>query len=148
MASAAQTRRRESPADQAWALLHRLMFSQRRRFLALAAELDLHPAQTGALIQMEPGTPVPMHELATLLHCDNSNVTGIVDRLEARGLVARRPDENDRRIKQIILTPLGIETHGRLRAGMSAAPDAFKRLPLADQRALRDILQRALDNMT
>ena len=89
MASAAQTRRRESPADQAWALLHRLMFSQRRRFLALAAELDLHPAQTGALIQMEPGTPVPMHELATLLHCDNSNVTGLIDRLEARGWVAR-----------------------------------------------------------
>ena len=32
-----------------------------------------------------------MHELATMLACDNSNVTGIVDRLEARGLVARQP---------------------------------------------------------
>ena len=147
MASAAHTRRRESPADQAWALLHKLMITQRRRFLALATELDLHPAQTGALAQMEPDTPVPMHELATLLHCDNSNVTGIVDRLEARGLVARRPDENARRIKQIVLTPLGVEIHARVRASMSAAPEAFKRLPLADQRALRDILRSAVGNM-
>ena len=147
MSSAAHTRRRESPADQAWALLHKLMITQRRRFLALAAELDLPPALTGALAQMEPDTPVPMHELATLLHCDNSNVTGIVDRLEARGLVARRPDENDRRIKQIVLTPLGVEIHARVRASMSAAPEAFKRLPLADQRALRDILRSAVGNM-
>ena len=32
---------------------------------------------------MEPGEPRPMRELATLLACDNSNVTGIIDRLEA-----------------------------------------------------------------
>src|SRR5665213_2723962 len=148
MATVAPTRRKSSPAEEAWALLHQLMMGERRRFLAVASELDLHPAQTGALAQMEPEKPVPMNELATLLHCDNSNVTGIIDRLEARGLVARQPDGNDRRIKQIVLTPLGVEIHGRVRARMSAAPEAFRRLPLADQRALRDILGRALGDRT
>ena len=148
MASAARTRQRRSPADEAWALLHQLMMSQRRRFLATAAELDLHPAQTAALLQMEPATPVPMNELATTLHCDNSNVTGIVDRLEARGLVARRPHLHDRRVKHVVLTPLGAEMRDRVRASMSEAPEAFRRLSTADQRALRDLLQRALASIS
>ena len=134
-----------SPAKEAWGLLHRLMTVERRRFLAIAAELDLHPAQTGALMHMEVDRPVPMNELATLLHCDNSNVTGIVDRLEARGLVERRPYEQDRRVKHIALTPRGAELRERVRERMSDAPEAFKRLSRADQRALRDILARAID---
>ena len=125
-------------------MLHKLMLSQRRRFLAVASELDLHPAQAGALVQMEPGTPMPMNELATMLHCDNSNVTGIVDRLEARGLVERRPHEHDRRVKQLVLTDAGAEAGRHIRATMSSAPEDFSRLPAADQRALRDILRRAL----
>jgi DNA-binding MarR family transcriptional regulator len=128
-------------------MLHQLMMSQRRRFLAVAAELDLHPAQAGALVQMEPDTPVPMHELATMLHCDNSNVTGIVDRLEARGLVARQPHEHDRRVKHVVLTPLGVEASRHVRAEMSSAPEAFRKLAVADQRALRDILRRALGSV-
>ena len=71
-------------------------------------------------------------------------MTGIVDRLEARGLVARRPDEHDRRVKQVVLTPLGLEVTRRMRATMSSAPEAFSKLTAADQRALRDILARAL----
>ena len=53
------------------------------------------------MLQMDPGVPLPMHKLATLLACDNSNVTGLVDRLEARGLVAREPYDRDRRVKHI-----------------------------------------------
>jgi DNA-binding MarR family transcriptional regulator len=145
MARVAPQQDQSSPGAEAWALLHRLMMVERRRFLAVASELDLHPAQTGALAQMEPGRPVPMSELATLLHCDNSNITGIIDRLEARGLVERRPYEQDRRVKHIILTPLGIEQRARVREQMAAAPEAFKRLSSDDQRTLRDLLQRALE---
>ncbi|MGH2852531.1 MAG: MarR family winged helix-turn-helix transcriptional regulator [Solirubrobacteraceae bacterium] len=144
MASSVSARARRSPADEAWGLLHKLMLSQRRRFITVAAELDLHPAQAGALLQMEPDAPVPMNELATMLHCYNSNVTGIVDRLEARALVARVPDEHDRRVKRVVLTALGAQARERVRSTMSSAPDAFRRLTPADQRALRDILRRAL----
>ena len=137
-------RGRRSPADAAWALLGQLMLRQRRRFVALAAELELHPAQAGALLQMTPDRPLPMNELASLLHCDNSNVTGIVDRLEARGLVARRAHEQDRRVKQVVLTPEGVAIHDRIRGTMGTAPDSLRRLTLADQRTLRDLLTQVL----
>ena len=80
-----------------------------------------------------------------MLACDNSNVTGIVDRLEARGLVARRPHEHDRRVKHVVLTPLGRGAHRAVRATMRAPPEAFAASRPADQRALRDILRRALE---
>jgi DNA-binding MarR family transcriptional regulator len=144
MATVAYKRRKGSPAAEAWALLHQLMVGERRRFLAIASELALHPAQAGALAQMEPDRPVPMNELATLLHCDNSNVTGIIDRLEAHGLVERRPYEQDRRVKHVVLTPLGVELRERVREHMAEAPAALKRLSIEDQRSLRDLLQRAL----
>ena len=60
-----------------------------------------------------------MHEIASRLACDSSNVTGIVDRLEARGLVTRRPCERDRRVKQIVPTALGLEVRDALRARMA-----------------------------
>jgi DNA-binding MarR family transcriptional regulator len=137
---------RHSPAQEAWSLLRQLLHGERRRFLAVAAEHDLHPAQAGALLQMEPDTPVPMHELATMLACDNSNVTGIVDRLEARGLVARRPYAQDRRVKHVVLTPLGLELRDRVRARMSEPPAAIERLSAGDQRLLRDLLRTALQD--
>jgi MarR family transcriptional regulator, organic hydroperoxide resistance regulator len=136
--------RRRSPADEAWAVLRELLIAERRRFLAAASELDLHPAQAGALLQMEPGTAVPMHELAMTLACDNSNVTGIVDRLEARGLVERRPYAQDRRVKHVSLTPEGIDLRERVRARLAEAPEAIRRLTVADQRVLRDVLRRAV----
>ena len=56
-------------------------------------------------MQLDEQEGLPMHEIASLLACDSSNVTGIVDRLEARGLVTRRTAERDRRVKQILPTP-------------------------------------------
>jgi MarR family transcriptional regulator, organic hydroperoxide resistance regulator len=134
----------QAPADEAWAILLELLSTGRRRFLAVAAELDLHPAQAGALLRMEPETPMPMHELATMLACDNSNVTGIVDRLEAHGLVARRPFAQDRRVKHVVLTDAGVELRARVRAHMAEPPEAIRRLSVADQRLLRDVLRRAV----
>ncbi|MDQ6816957.1 MAG: MarR family transcriptional regulator [Actinomycetota bacterium] len=88
--------------------------------------------------------PLPMHELASMLACDNSNVTGIVDRLEARGLVARQPYAQDRRVKHIVLTPLGVELRELMRSRIARAPDALGRLTAAEQRQLRDLLRKAL----
>ncbi len=133
-----------SPADEAWALLYRLLIPQRQRFLDVATELGLHPAQQGALLQMEPGAALPMSELATLLRCDSSNVTGIVDRLEQRGLVERRPYDQDRRVKHIVLTRHGEELRDQVRRRMSEPPEILRRLTIEDQETLRDILTRAL----
>ncbi len=133
-----------SPAEEVWALLRSLLFAERRRFWAAASEFDLHPAQAGALMQLDEREGLPMHEIASLLACDSSNVTGIVDRLEARGLVTRRTAERDRRVKQILPTPAGVEVRDALRVRMSHVPEGIERLSARDQRQLRDLLARAL----
>jgi DNA-binding MarR family transcriptional regulator len=135
-----------SPAAEAWALMQRLFGPQRKRFMTLAAEYDLSPPQLHALKALDPERPVAMSELAGILGCDNSNVTGIVDRLEYRGLVERRPADHDRRVKLLALTDEGQDLRDALADRLHAPPEELARLHPEDQRALRDILRRAFDN--
>jgi DNA-binding MarR family transcriptional regulator len=133
-----------SAADEVWTVLRGLLAEQRRRFLTASSELELHPGQAAALLNMDPDAPRPMHELATQLACDNSNVTGIIDRLEARGLVARRTYEQDRRVKHVVLTPRGVEVRDRLLAQVGEPPVGLARLSTAEQGQLRDLLNRVV----
>ena len=140
----ASTTRRSSPAAEAWALMFELIHLSKRRFMAIASEFDLSPPQVMALRQLDPDEPKPMSELALALRCDNSNVTGIVDRLEDRGLVERHPAEHDRRVKMLVVTERGAELRARLSERMDTAPPALAGLSEADQLALRDIMRRAV----
>jgi MarR family transcriptional regulator, organic hydroperoxide resistance regulator len=133
-----------TPAADAWALIRALMFGERRRFLDTAAEFDLHPAQAGVLMQLDGDAGLPMNEIAAHLRCDNSNVTGLVDRLEARGLVLRRAAAHDRRVKLIVPTPRGREVGDEMRARMTRPPAGFAQLSAAEQGVLRDLLRRAV----
>jgi DNA-binding MarR family transcriptional regulator len=136
--------RRTSPAAEAWGLIHELFMSHKGRFIAIAQEFDLTPIQMGAVRTLAPDQPVPMSELAEALHCDASNVTGLVDRLEARGLAERQGADGDRRVKMIALTEEGARVREALMARMSEPPPPLAALPAADQRTLRDVLRRAL----
>ena len=140
----ASTRPRASPASEAWALMFELMHLSKRRFMAIASEFELSPPQVMALRQLDPDEPKPMSELALALRCDNSNVTGIVDRLEDRGLVERRAATHDRRVKMLSITPRGAEVRAGLAARLDEPPEPLAGLSLEDQRALRDIMRRAL----
>jgi len=131
-------------ANEAWGLFMQVFLSQKARFFSVAAELDLAPMQAHALRLLEPGETLPMSALAEELHCDASNVTGIVDRLEARGLIERRSAPEDRRKKLLAVTPAGAEVRETLRKRVFMPPEPIARLSKADQRALRDILRRAL----
>jgi DNA-binding MarR family transcriptional regulator len=86
-----------------------------------------------------------MTELAATLACDNSNVTGLVDRLEARGLVARRPAPEDRRVKHVVLTSAGMRVRMQLLERVGSPPAGFQRLSTAEQRRLYDLLHRVVD---
>ncbi len=121
-----------------------LFGANRRSFFAIASEFELSPPQVMALRHLDPSEPRPMSELACALHCDNSNVTGIVDRLEDRGLVERHPAEHDRRVKMLVVTERGAELRARLSERMDTAPPALAGLSEADQIALRDIMRRAV----
>jgi MarR family transcriptional regulator, organic hydroperoxide resistance regulator len=136
--------RKTSPATEAWELLQQVMAGHRGRMMAVAAEFDLAPMQAIALKTLEPGRPRAMSELAGALRCDNSNVTGIVDRLEARGLVVRRPSEQDRRVKMLEVTPEGAALRERLHERLRTPPAALAALSDEDARTLRDVLARGL----
>ena len=132
-------------ACAAWQLLVRFLFSHRASLPPIAAELELSPAQCHVLHLIEPGRPIPMRELAETLACDASNVTGLVDRLESRGLVQRRPSTEDRRVRVLGLTPTGSRLRAMLLARMAAPPETLGRLSVEEQRALVKLLRRLLE---
>src|SRR5215510_14463505 len=98
----------KSQPCEAWQLLMKLFLTQRADFPSLASEFDLSPAQCHVLHLLEPGQPLPMGRIAEGLACDATNVTGLIDRLEIRGLVRRQASAGDRRVKVLELTPAGI----------------------------------------
>jgi MarR family transcriptional regulator, organic hydroperoxide resistance regulator len=131
-------------AREAWELLFRLAKAKHGVLTAQLAELDLTPVQAHALRRLDPERPLAMSALAEVLFCHASNVTGIVDRLESRGLVERTPGADDRRVKTLVLTREGAEARAQVIELLSEPPTALTALPAADQRALLDILRRAL----
>src|SRR5919109_2380187 len=105
----------EAPDRQVWALLVELSMSRvRQRFLNTVTELGLSFPQAHALKVLRPGHPIAMRELAGGLHCDPSNITGIVDRLGDRGLVERGSAPGDRRGKTPVLPPGGTAPRNRV----------------------------------
>jgi DNA-binding MarR family transcriptional regulator len=135
-------------AREAWELLFRVAKAKHGVLTTRLADLDLTPVQAHALRILDPERPLAMSELADALYCHASNVTGIVDRLESRGLVERRPGAGDRRVRTLVLTPEGAAARARVVALLSEPPEAIARLREADQRALRDILRLALAEET
>jgi MarR family transcriptional regulator, organic hydroperoxide resistance regulator len=135
----------ERDVSRAWQLLVRFFFAQRGR-LPPTDDVELSPVQCHVLHLIEPGQPLPMRRLADTLSCDASNVTGLIDRLEERGLVERRPSNEDRRVKQLELTPSGVRVRRALLKRVTGQPHPLSRLSLQDQRTLVRILERLVES--
>ena len=82
-----------------------------------------------------------MSALAEALYCHASNVTGIVDRLESRGLVERTPGAEDRRVKTLVLTRKA-QWRARVIELLSEPPAVIAALPAADQQARQSRVER------
>ncbi|OEJ30633.1 MarR family winged helix-turn-helix transcriptional regulator [Streptomyces subrutilus] len=126
-------------------LLAAIGTAQWRDFAAAAARHGLTSTQARVLAQLDG--PVPMRGLAKLLVCDASNVTGIVDRLEARELVRREPDPSDRRVKNVVATDAGREVIRRVREEMQATRGALDTLDEAESATLHALLERLRPTM-
>lgn len=75
---------------------------------AKLAQIDLSLPKLLALKALaDAGDALPLGQLAERLSCVKSNITQLVDRLEADGLVARQADPGDRRTKLAVLTAAG-----------------------------------------
>ncbi len=133
-------------AREATELLHEVFMAHKRNFQALAKERGLSPQQAATLLNLAPGEGTTMNAIAEFLMCDASNVTGIVDKLEARGL-ARREQGEDRRVKVLTLTADGAALRESLREILHAPPAWLTALTREDQRTLIDILKRANESI-
>jgi DNA-binding MarR family transcriptional regulator len=102
--------------------------------------------QCHVLHLIEPGTPIPMNRLAEALACDASNVTGLIDRLEARGLVQRHPASEDRRVKVLDLTPVGARVRAQLLSRKRHRSHPLSRLSADEQRTLIRLLEKLLED--
>ncbi|TGB15704.1 MarR family transcriptional regulator [Streptomyces sp. MZ04] len=110
-------------------------------FTLAAASENLTASQGKALSVLRRG-PAAMRSLADSLTCDASNMTGIIDRLEKRGLVRREPSPSDRRVKNVVLTTEGERATDAIRAKMHATQEGLDRLTEEDRATLHTLLER------
>lgn len=116
-----------------------------REYESAAAHHGLTSQQVKALLALDK-TALPMRRIAEHLRVEPSNLTGVVDRLQARGLVERQPDPNDRRVKLLVTTDAGAAAAADLRERLRFARDPLAVFS-ADQRlALRDLLRLMVDS--
>jgi DNA-binding MarR family transcriptional regulator len=108
---------------------------------ALAEKQGLTPVQMSALYSIERAGELPMGKVASALHCDASNVTGIVDRLVTQGLVVRTECATDRRAKTLTLTPKGTQLTAKLHAQLPETL-ACNRLSAEERNSLHDIIAK------
>lgn len=128
---------------EAWELLFHLLPAIRGDMLAVWTDLDLTPAQGRLLQYLDPKRPVPMSELADVHCCDASNITGLVDKLETRGLIERTASPTDRRVKMIAVTRAGAVLQARLLVRIGQPPPFIAALSPTEQETLRDLLLKA-----
>lgn len=114
-------------------------------FEAVAARFALSPAQARALLLLADG--LPMSTIADRLRCDASNVTGIADRLTARGLVTREPSLRDRRVKLLVLTGEGQRLRKELDHALSEASPVVAGLDPAERATLQRLLDKIVTNV-
>lgn len=129
-------------ASDVWRRLLDFVFEQQRHRFQFLRERGLSPGHLKALLVLEPDAPRPMGALADQLACDASNATWLVDRLEERGLVERRPLPTDRRVKTVVLTELGAKTKTELQAELYQPPPGLEALDEASLRRLAAALAR------
>ncbi|MFI8828749.1 MarR family winged helix-turn-helix transcriptional regulator [Streptomyces sp. NPDC053431] len=110
-------------------------------FTVAAASENLTASQGKALTVLRRG-PAAMRTLADVMTCDASNMTGIIDRLEKRGLVRREASPSDRRVKNVILTPEGERVTDAIRSKMHTTQEGLDRLSAEDRSSLYALLER------
>jgi DNA-binding MarR family transcriptional regulator len=129
-------------AAEAWRLLLGCTFAQLERVAGVVRELGLSPGDVRALLVLDRDEPRPMGSLAQAWHCDASNVTWMVHRLQERGLVERRTQPTDRRVKAVVLTELGSKTKAEVLGTLYEPPAGLLGLDRPGLDALRDALAR------
>jgi DNA-binding MarR family transcriptional regulator len=127
---------------RSWLYLHRIMGKIQRRLLLHLENYDLTLAQFGVLANLQAAPEISQQALANRLFVTKGNIVGLLNRLECRGLVQRRPDPEDGRTHIVSLTEQGaalaaqvVPAHERLVA------EYMGLIPEEDQLVLHNLLR-------
>jgi DNA-binding MarR family transcriptional regulator len=122
-------RKSDSAADSVGFMLSTLGHAVSRRFVHALRPLELHPREFTVLRAVQANDGRSQQALAARLHIPPSRMVAIVDELESRGLVERRPDPGDRRVRALYVTT----------RGQTLLEDAFA-LVVENERGITDVL--------
>ena len=129
-------------ARRAWRHLFRAGEQHMEGLGAAMQKLGLTPVMGHFLDELSKMPPGPMSQLVARMEVDAGWVTDIVDKLEARGDVVRRPSKEDRRVKIIEVTAGGKRTWKQVQDLMYSPPPEVLELPEADLETLVRIGER------
>ena len=106
---------------------------------------DMPVSQWAVLTMIESHPEIDQSRLAEVVSIDRTNTGRLVDELEAKGLVERRPNDTDRRVWMLCCTPLGYKTRKRLRPRALATQDKLLScLKPADREFFIDLMSRVV----
>lgn len=132
--------------DNAYWQLIQLANRAKQDFMHISESVyGLTAVQMQTLCLLPPDSALQMNELSCRLSCDASNVTGIADRLEAQGLIMRKDDPADRRIKMLSLTPKGKTLRQRVLRDVSLVnPECLMALEDPERKQFLTLLSKVL----
>ena len=143
---------RSSEIDSQLAARLRLAIARLARRLRQQAEARISPSMLSALSSIERLGPCTLGDLATHERIQPPTLTRVVDRLEEDGLVAREPDDRDRRVTRVVLTSEGRQLIHRIRSRKNAYLAKKLRTLDSNERAVLEsavnVLERLLEEET
>ena len=127
-------------------MLMQLIYQAKHSINEISEKYGLTAMQSNTLTMLGDGKALAMSALSNYFMCDASNVTGIVDRLETRGLIERQDHPTDRRIKLIALTSEGTKLRDIIMSETVAA-EGERLNPIlteAERAMLHELLEKIL----
>jgi DNA-binding MarR family transcriptional regulator len=119
------------------------------RFEVRAREISLNLAQAKTLVRLEKNEGVSQARLAELAEVDAMAMVRILDRMEADGLLERRPDPADRRARCLYLTAKAKPILGEIwRLSDETREELFAGVSKADRDLFMSVLERIHDNLS
>jgi MarR family transcriptional regulator, lower aerobic nicotinate degradation pathway regulator len=135
------------PVPQSAALLDLLARRMRLRVESALMPLGLRPRHFVALTVLRDGQRCSQQELASTLQMDGTNIVGLLNELEADGLIVRRRSPQDRRRHVVEVTDAGAQRLAKAEFALAAAEDdVLRALDRGQRETLHDLLQQATGN--
>lgn len=127
-------------------LLSQVGIHASRQFAERIATVDLNPPLFRVLNLVDAAEGQSQQAIGAAIEVPASRMVALVDELEQRGLVERRPNPDDRRVRALYLTRKGRQTLSRGRKiAAEHEKDLTEGLGSADRKRLLDLLQKMVD---